>query len=158
MSIFYLEMQSPLGPLVLVQQGDVLTHCQLAEGFVLPAGAHPEATPLLGEAARQLEEYFAGQRRVFALPLFPAGTEFQRLVWAEMACIPYGETRSYGQLAAAIGRPKAARAVGGACNKNPLMIFLPCHRVVGSGGALVGFAPGLHYKEALLRLEGSLPV
>ena len=158
MSVFYLVTESPLRPLTLVQQGDVLTRCQLSEGFALPAGARRETTLLLEEAARQLEEYFAGQRLVFTLPLSPAGTEFQRLVWAEMARIPYGETRSYGQLAAAIGRPKAARAVGGACNKNPLMIFLPCHRVVGSGGALVGFAPGLRYKEALLRLESSLSV
>ena len=110
-------------------------------------------TPLLQEAEQQLNEYFAGARREFDLPLAAKGTPFQQAVWAEMCRIPYGETRTYGQLAAAIGRPKAARAVGRACHCNPIAIFQPCHRVVGSTGKLTGYAYGVEMKEYLLELE-----
>ena len=87
------------------------------------------------------------------MPLNPQGTMFQKAVWAALRAIPYGETRSYGEIAAAIGKPKAARAVGSANNRNPILIFTPCHRVIGANGALVGFAAGLAMKEALLALE-----
>ena len=110
-------------------------------------------TPLLQEAEEQLNEYFAGARREFDLPLAPKGTPFQKAVWAEMCRIPYGETRTYGQLAAAIGRPKAARAVGGACHSNPIAILQPCHRVVGRSGSLTGYAYGVEMKQYLLELE-----
>ncbi len=101
----------------------------------------------------QLDEYFAGERDSFDLRLEPNGTEFQRAVWNALGQIPYGETRSYGQIAAQVGRPKAARAVGMANNRNPIAVIVPCHRVVGSGGALVGYAGGLERKIWLLDHE-----
>jgi len=108
---------------------------------------------LLAKTVRQLEEYFAGRRRTFDLPLAPAASEFQVKVRRAMAAIPYGETRTYGQMAAAVGKPGGARAVGQAANRNPLPIIIPCHRVVGSGGALGGFAPGVDLKNILLGHE-----
>ena len=113
-----------------------------------------EDCPVLRRCEEQLEAYFRGELRAFDLPLDPGGTAFQRLVWAQLCRIPYGATRTYGQIAAAIGRPKAARAVGMANHVNPLPIVVPCHRVVGSGGKLVGYAGGLAVKEFLLGLEG----
>lgn len=112
-------------------------------------------TPLLAEARRQLLAYLAGELREFDLPLSPAGTQFQRQVWEELRKVPYGRTVSYGELARRVGRPKAARAVGQANHNNPIPIIIPCHRVVGSGGALTGYAGGLEIKEKLLRLEGA---
>jgi methylated-DNA-[protein]-cysteine S-methyltransferase len=111
------------------------------------------AHPVVREAVRQLAEYFAGTRETFALPLDFAGTPFQRSVWAALLTIPYGETRSYGELARQIGRPAAARAVGAANGRNPLSIVAPCHRVIGATGKLTGFAGGLRTKELLLALE-----
>ena len=105
------------------------------------------------EAKRQLDDYFAGRRREFDLPLDLRGTEFQKRVWAELMRIPYGETRSYQDVAAAIGNVKATRAVGAANNRNPVVIIIPCHRVVGKGGALTGYAGGLEKKGFLLKLE-----
>lgn len=105
------------------------------------------------EAQRQLEEYFAGRRQTFDLPLRPQGTDFQRRVWKELLQIPYGQTATYGEIAKRIGNPNAARAVGQACNANPIPIFIPCHRVVGSNSRLTGFALGLDVKSALLELE-----
>ena len=98
-----------------------------------------------------------GRRKVFDLPLAPEGTPFQQEVWALLRTIPYGSTLSYGQVAAALGRPRAARAVGLANNRNPIPIIIPCHRVVGSGGQLTGYAGGLGRKRFLLELEGALP-
>lgn len=108
---------------------------------------------ILAESCRELDEYFSGARQVFQVPLAEKGTLFQKQVWAALREIPYGETRSYGQIAAQIGRPKAARAVGMGCNRNPLLLFTPCHRVVGSNGALTGFACGLPVKAQLLAME-----
>lgn len=105
-------------------------------------------------AAQQLEEYFAGRRQRFELPLSRRGTAFEREVWQALEAIPFGETRSYGQLAAQLGKPNAARAVGGACARNPLLIIVPCHRVIASSGALTGFAAGMDAKRLLLELEG----
>ena len=105
------------------------------------------------EAARQLQEYFAGCRREFSLPLAPRGTEFQRQVWYALEGIPYGETRTYGEIARAIGKPKACRAVGMANHRNPLSILVPCHRVVGADGSLTGYGGGLEAKQFLLELE-----
>lgn len=113
-----------------------------------------QETELLKQTAQQLQEYFAGHRREFTLPTCGKGTDFQQKVWKALCDIPYGETRTYGQIAAAIGNPKASRAVGGACNKNPIIIVVPCHRVIGADGKLVGFGCGLALKEQLLGVEG----
>ena len=114
----------------------------------------PPETPLLIQAERELGEYFSGTRRGFDLPLAPQGTDFQRRVWRALQDIPYGQTRSYAQLAAAVGAPRACRAVGGANGRNPLPILIPCHRVIAADGRLAGFSAGLERKEALLELEG----
>ncbi|TDP58469.1 methylated-DNA--[protein]-cysteine S-methyltransferase [Aminicella lysinilytica] len=111
------------------------------------------STVLMDSVANELAEYFDGKRREFDFPYELHGTEFQMEVWNALCDIPYGETRSYGQIAEAIGNPKASRAVGMANNRNPLMIVVPCHRVIGADGRLTGYAGGLPVKEALLRLE-----
>ena len=108
---------------------------------------------MLEEAARQLRAYFAGQRQAFSLPLAPRGTAFQLQVWQALQTIPYGEVRTYGEIARAIGKPKACRAVGMANHKNPISIIVPCHRVVGADGSLTGYGGGLAAKEFLLALE-----
>jgi len=112
-----------------------------------------ESHPILIEAERQIGEYFAGTRKVFDIPLDFQGTEFQKSVWAALLAIPYGETRSYAEIACAVGRPTAFRAVGAANGRNPISIIAPCHRVIGTNGALTGFAGGLKAKELLLGLE-----
>ena len=119
----------------------------------IPAGTEIKETALLTEAAKQLKEYLDGNRTVFDLTLLPEGTPFQKKVWQALTTIPYGQTFSYKQLAIAIGNPRACRAVGMANNKNPLAIFIPCHRVIGADGKLVGYAGGLDRKETLLEIE-----
>jgi O-6-methylguanine DNA methyltransferase len=114
----------------------------------------PGETPLLRETDRQLREYLDGRRKVFDLPLRQVGTEFERTVWAALLTIPWGETRTYADIARQIGRPSACRAVGRANGLNPISIIVPCHRVIGSNGRLTGYAGGLDLKERLLRLEG----
>lgn len=123
------------------------------EGTVVPKEFEIEETPLLIEASKQLREYLSGERKEFQLPIETEGTEFERSVWEALRTIPYGEVRSYGQLAEQIGRPKACRAVGRANGLNPLSIILPCHRVIGSNGKLTGYAGGLVMKQQLLELE-----
>jgi methylated-DNA-[protein]-cysteine S-methyltransferase len=118
------------------------------------AELRPDGPPPLLAARQQLAEYFAGERRAFALPLAPLGTDFERRVWQELAVIPYGETRSYAEVAAAIGRPAACRAVGRANGSNPIAVVIPCHRVIGSDGSLTGYGGGLPLKRFLLDLEG----
>ena len=145
---------SPIGPLSLVEENGALVAVRW--NVDLPRDAAPlalPATPLLRQAAAELTNYFAGQLREFTVPLAPKGTPFQQKVWAALRAIPYGETRSYKELAIAIGNEKACRAVGMANNRNPLPIFIPCHRVVGSDGKLVGYAGGLDVKTFLLELE-----
>jgi methylated-DNA-[protein]-cysteine S-methyltransferase len=115
----------------------------------------PGKHAIAAEAERQLRAYFAGQLRQFDLPLDMRGTDFQLRVWRELEGIPYGETRSYSQIAAAIGAPQAVRAVGAANGANPIPIVVPCHRVIGSGGKLVGYGGGLPLKKRLLALEGA---
>ena len=110
-------------------------------------------SPLSDLTALQLLEYFEGNRRIFDIPLNPAGTPFQKAVWQALGEIPYGQTRTYAQIAAAIGRPGAARAVGMACHRNPVWIIIPCHRVIGANSALTGYAGGLEMKRTLLELE-----
>lgn len=134
----------------LAARDGALTHCVF--GPACFEGTY-RSTDLTNTAANQLLEYFAGRRREFDIPLNPAGTAFQQSVWQELQRIPYGETRSYAQVAAALDNPRALRAVGAANHKNPLMIFIPCHRVVGSNGDLVGYAAGLPIKKFLLDLE-----
>lgn len=116
-------------------------------------GQEAEALRLLEQAAAELDEYLEGKREKFDIPVRTKGTPFQEKVWAALCRIPYGETRTYGEIAVEAGSPKGARAVGMACDRNPVMLFIPCHRVVGSTGALVGFGGGLDVKEYLLAME-----
>ena len=145
-------IESPVGPLTITAADGVIT----AVDFVAGGGPRPNAG-VLAEAARQLTEYFAGDRCEFALPLAPSGTPFRLRVWQAMQAIPYGQTRSYGDLARALD--SAPRAVGGACGANPIPLVIPCHRVVGAGGALGGFSggAGCDTKRQLLALERALP-
>lgn len=115
--------------------------------------ANLNETPLIRKAAKQLNEYLAGKRKAFDLPLEPEGTPFQKAVWKALTGIPYGSTRTYKDIAESIGNPKACRAVGMANNKNPIAILIPCHRVIGTDGKLVGYAGGLDIKKKLLELE-----
>ena len=149
---------TPVGRVGIAASDDAVTRiffahaCGPAEEQA-PEGTPEAFTPLLRQAAAEMAEYFAGKRRAFTFPLAPEGTPFQRAVWDALRTIPYGETRSYKQIAAQIGRPKACRAVGMANNRNPIAIVVPRHRVVGSGGTLVGYAGGLETKAYLLGLE-----
>lgn len=120
-----------------------------------PNGFELNETPLIENAAAQFTEYFNGKRKVFDLPLNPKGTPFQLAVWNALQTIPYGETRSYKQIAEIVGNPKASRAIGMANNRNPIALIVPCHRVIGHSGKLVGYAGGLSVKEYLLQLEKS---
>jgi methylated-DNA-[protein]-cysteine S-methyltransferase len=122
-----------------------------------PMGEPASGNRLIAIAEEQMRAYFAGRLRHFELPLDPQGTEFQLSVWRELETIPFGEIRSYSQIAVAIGRPKAVRAVGAANGANPLPIVVPCHRVIGSSGKLVGYGGGLPLKHRLLELEGCSP-
>lgn len=149
-------MDSPVGELLIGadQQGIRLINFQ--EGnYPLSFNVRPKAavTPVLDEARRQLDEYFARRRETFDLPLVPEGTPFQLEAWKALLTIPYGQTVSYGKQARRIGRPNAARAVGAANGRNPIAIVVPCHRVVGSGGQLIGFGGGLANKARLLDFE-----
>ena len=146
--IFFYE--TPVGKLCIGEENDAITRVTWSK---IPQEYILEETELILESKMQLEEYFAGKRKTFDLPLVPKGTEFQQKVWKALQEIPYGETRTYGEIAAAIGNPKAARAVGMANNKNPIGILIPCHRVVGANGKLVGYAGGMEKKEFLLELE-----
>ncbi|MBS7661119.1 methylated-DNA--[protein]-cysteine S-methyltransferase [Pseudomonas lalucatii] len=152
----YRYHDSPLGRLLLA--GDASGLCQLAmeiDGKPWRIGADWRAAGgELDEVCRQLDEYFAGLRRRFELPLAPRGTDFQRAVWQALQRIPYGRTSCYSALAAQIARPKAVRAVGAANGANPIAIVIPCHRVIGRDGSLTGYAGGLARKALLLKLEG----
>lgn len=153
------EHVTPLGVLTLESDGKALVRIRLPKELWRPDPTEDrrlrDDTPLKA-AVRQLDAYFAGERRDFDLLLAPGGTEFQRQVWRQLARIPHGETISYAELARRVGRPTAWRAVGAANGRNPLPIVLPCHRVVGSDGRLTGYAGGLAAKRQLLTLEGAL--
>lgn len=151
-TLYQKTVPSPVGNLTLIANDTALVEVRFS--------TRPDETPVpektnavLELAARELDEYFRGERREFTTPLAPEGTDFQRAAWKALTTIPYGETRSYGEQAARIGRPKAVRAIGAANGRNPLPIFLPCHRVIGANGSLTGFGGGLDKKEWLLRLE-----
>lgn len=154
---FYAHLESPIGQLTLVATNQGLTairfpnHKGTAQAAPLPSNAR--ANPFIQQALEQLSAYFAGKLRVFDLTLAPQGTDFQKTVWTQLRTIPYGATASYGAIATAIGKPTAARAVGMANSKNPLPIVVPCHRIIGSNGALTGFAGGLDTKRWLLTHE-----
>lgn len=157
----YATTESPIGELLLVGDGAAVA------GIHMQGGRRPasigrgwlRAEEPFAEAREQLDSYFAGERIEFDLPLAPAGSGFQRAVWAALRDIPYGETATYGEIARRIGRPDAVRAVGAANGSNPIAIVVPCHRVIGADGALTGYAGGLERKRFLLELErGALPL
>ena len=144
-------INTPLGDMLAVEADGALTALDfLPEGAQVAAG---DDTPLLRRVKAQLTAYFAGELQAFDLPIKPRGTDFQQKVWQRLLNIPYGETRSYGQIAREIGQPGASRAVGQANNRNPIAIVVPCHRVVGASGSMTGYGGGLPRKEALLELE-----
>ena len=157
MQLYNNKIQTPVGQLILVAHDQALvavlwenddpTRVKLSESF------EQNEHPLLVEVEKQLAEYFAGQRTQFNIPLDFQGTAFQKSVWSALLQIPFGETRSYKQIAESIGNVKAIRAVGAANGKNPISIIAPCHRVIGANGKLVGFAGGLKNKDILLNLE-----
>jgi methylated-DNA-[protein]-cysteine S-methyltransferase len=153
----YCFIDSPIGPLMLSSDGAALTGLYMGKPSKRPSidewVEDPAAMPF-PEVIRQLGQYFSGQRRKFELPLKLQGTEFQRRVWNALTEIPFGETRSYSQLARRIGNPAACRAVGLANGKNPIAVIVPCHRVIGADGSLTGFGGGLPRKEWLLSHEG----
>ena len=157
------ETETPVGRLLLAATEEGLTHIlflncdgSLRREQRRPVGVESErAREILRDAVQQIEEYFAGHRTSFDLPLVPTGTPFQEYVWMGLRSIPYGETRSYGELAETIGNPSAVRAVGAANGANPLSIVVPCHRVIGHDRSLTGFGGGLDAKRQLLQLEGA---
>lgn len=152
------SLSSPLGDVAVEASASGVCAVTL-RGFAgaSDTAAHvEEAHPWVAPACRQLREYFAGERREFEVAIDVEATDFQREVWSELQKIPYGETRSYGQIAEALGKPKAMRAVGLANGKNPIAILVPCHRVIGSSGALTGYAGGMDAKRWLLEHEGAL--
>lgn len=147
-------VESPAGPMLLESDGVAIVRMGFATELPEPQGDNGESVPVLVEARRQLAEYFAGQRHQFDLPLAGVGTEFQKRVWAELEKIPFGETVSYGDIARRLGMvPGASRAVGLANGANPIAIAVPCHRVIGANGKLIGYAGGLERKQFLLGLE-----
>lgn len=144
---------SPIGPLTLASNGKALTQVEF-EGDKYPLPRYELGNDeILDLACRELDLYFSGRLRVFSVKVDPGGTQFQRKVWAALQTIPYGETRSYAQQARAIGAPRATRAVGAANGRNPIPVIIPCHRVIGADGSLVGFGGGIERKQILLTLE-----
>jgi methylated-DNA-[protein]-cysteine S-methyltransferase len=141
---------------LVTDDGVHLSEIRLGDRPAIGPAADATPCPILQRASRQLAEYFAGRRRQFDLPLLPVGTAFQRRVWQALRQIPFGATASYREIARAIGQPTACRAVGGANGRNPIPIVIPCHRVIGAGGALVGFSAGLQRKVWLLEHEAAL--
>lgn len=148
-NVYYYETK--IGKIGIVENGTAITEMYFGEN--ISKGVNIIETPLLKKANQELQEYLTGKRKIFDLPLAPQGTEFQQKVWKALQEIPYGKTCSYKYIAENIGNIKACRAVGMANNKNPIPIFIPCHRVIGSNGNLVGYAGGLDIKEKLLEIE-----
>lgn len=156
----YITINTPVGILAIAESDGFITHISIYDEKCCMEfknmGAMEGSTSVLRKAAMQLKEYFDGNRKEFDLPLNPQGTEFQKKDWKALTEIPYGTTVSYKDIAEKIGCPKGFRAVGMANNRNPIMIVIPCHRVIGSDGSLVGYEGGIHIKEALLKLEGAI--
>lgn len=146
---------SPVGPLTLVGEGDDITglYFETGSSVATPRPGWARDDRRLRPAAAQLAEYFAGKRTRFELPIAPRGTAFQKAVWAALLRIPFGQTASYGDIARAIGKPAASRAVGGANHRNPVSIIIPCHRVIGADGGMTGYGGELYRKRLLLALE-----
>jgi methylated-DNA-[protein]-cysteine S-methyltransferase len=155
MTVREAAVESPIGRVRVVAEGGAVVGLRMEERAepAPAAGGGPADAAVLREAAAQLRAWFAGERDAFDLPLAPRGTPFQRAVWEALRAIPAGETRSYGAIASALGRPAAARAVGAACGRNPIGIIVPCHRAVGADGSLTGFAWGIERKRWLLERE-----
>jgi methylated-DNA-[protein]-cysteine S-methyltransferase len=154
MSRTHTVVASPIGPLTVVREGGALVRLAMSPpGQFMDAVLGERTDDGFAEVTRQLGEYFAGERTAFDLPLRPVGSDFELAVWDQLTRIPYGETRSYGSVAAAVGEPGGAQAVGAANGRNPLAIVVPCHRVIGADGSLVGFGGGLARKRFLLDLE-----
>lgn len=154
--MYYHIVKSPLGPILLAGDEKGLKYVNFMKGkkkLEVPDGWQ-ENKEFFRDVSRQLEAYFSGKLNSFDIKLAPEGTEFQKSVWKALCEIPYGETRTYGEIAKNIGNPKASRAVGLANNRNPIAIIVPCHRVIGANGKLTGYASGLDIKAFLLRLEG----
>lgn len=158
MTTLYTEMASPLGTLLLTAEDGALTGAHFpGQKHDRPRQPHwqrADDEPVLADARSQLMEYFAGRRSQFELPLAPRGTPFQQAVWQALLAVPFGATSTYGQVAAAIGRPASVRAVGAAVGANPIGIIVPCHRIIGRDGSLTGYAGGIDRKVRLLALEG----
>lgn len=158
MTYVFKTMPSPVGELTLVATGQglaaILWQDDDPKRVKLEPRARDDNHPILKATEAQLNDYFAGRLKRFDVPLDPKGTDFQKAVWTALLTIPFGETRSYGEIARQVGRPTAFRAVGAANGKNPISIIAPCHRVIGSNGTLTGFAGGLQAKKLLLDLEG----
>lgn len=154
MSTYFYE--TPIGAIGIAEKDGKITRLYFPTDYRLPDTTIQE-TPLLQEAAQQLQDYLAGKLTGFSLPLQPEGTTFMQQVWRRLCEIPYGETASYKSLAESIDKPNAARAVGRANHRNPIPIFIPCHRVIGASGSLVGYRGGLDLKSRLLKLEKELP-
>ncbi len=153
--MYYAILGSPIGPLLLAGDEEGLKYLHIRKGKtkIEVPDSWQENKEFFKEISRQLEAYFAGQLKSFDVKLAPEGTEFQKSVWNALTEIPYGETRTYKEIAISVGKPKAYRAVGLANNRNPISIIVPCHRVIGTNGKLTGYASGLDVKEFLLRLE-----
>lgn len=158
--IRYARFDSPLGPVIAVAGEAGLTHVDFVGAkYEKPVGrdwVEDPAHPALRACREQLDEYFAGDRKAFDLPLAAQGSAFQQRVWQEIARVPYGETITYGELAKRAGVPGQARAAGAATGRNPIGVIVPCHRIMGSDGSLTGYAGGLERKRGLLELEGAL--
>jgi methylated-DNA-[protein]-cysteine S-methyltransferase len=163
MPLTFTRLATPIGELTLAASGTALTAVYFPTSRHGPppverAGWDDGTHPLLARTRTQLEEYFAGSRTRFDLPLEPAGSAFERRVWDALLAIPFGSTTSYGEIARRLGDPRATRAVGAANGKNPIPIIVPCHRVIGADGDLTGFGGGIERKRWLLAHEGALPL
>ena len=148
-----IRIDSPIGKLIISARDDAVCSIALANTDALSDAEITVSQPVLRLAAQEISEYFSGKRKRFTFAMRAEGTPFQQSVWAALLDIPYGETKSYGEIAKAVENPKGSRAVGMACNKNPIMIAVPCHRVVGANGSLTGYAYGTGMKQSLLDLE-----
>ena len=153
MKTFYFYTYEGVGKLGIGVESDSITDIDFERSSISRSDTKIEETELHRDVFRQLQEYFSGSRKVFDLPLAPVGTDFQMRCWEALLKIPYGETRSYGDIARSVQSPKGFRAVGMANNRNPIAIVIPCHRVIGSDGKLVGFGGGLDIKKFLLDIE-----
>lgn len=151
--MLYFTVIRPTSAIALTLTADDDSLLRVDFGVQQPENAAEKENAVLVQAVAQLQEYFHGRRKQFTVPLQPVGTEFQQQVWRALTRIPYGTTSTYKELAAAIGKPQASRAVGSACHHNPLPVIIPCHRVIGSSGSLTGYAGGLALKQQLLTLE-----